>query len=132
VPGLYRSVTSSVPNDTVRLFAQGVITGFQNDITSLVIQRRVFEEDIDSAIKKEDLDTAKQILRDYQELDTPQNIRSRMTDEQVRLESLTNDKREIDHIRKMFDNLNEVVSVEINKSRESELQARVQQLSGGR
>jgi hypothetical protein len=55
-----------------------------------------------------------------------------MTDEQVRLESLTNDKREIDHIRKMFDNLNEVVSVEINKSRESELQARVQQLSGGR
>lgn len=132
VPGLYSSVTSSVPNDTVRLFSQGVITGFQNDITSLVIQRRVFEEDIDSAIKKNDLDTAKQILRDYQELDTPQNIRSRMTDEQVRLESLTNDKREIDHIRKMFDNLNEVVGAEINKSRESELQARVQQLSGGR
>ena len=132
VPGLYSSVTSSVPNDTVRLFSQGVITGFQNDITSLVIQRRVFEEDIDSAIKKKDLDTAKQILREYQELDTPQNIRSRMTDEQVRLESLTNDKREVDHIRKMFDNLNEVVGAEINKSRESELQASVQQLSGGR
>ena len=132
VPGLYSSVTSSVPNDTVRLFSQGVITGFQNDITSLVIQRRVFEEDIDSAIKKKDLDTAKQILREYQELDTPQNIRSRMTDEQVRLESLTSDKREVDHIRKMFDNLNEVVGAEINKSRESELQASVQQLSGGR
>ena len=131
VPGLYSSVTSSVPNDTVRLFAQGVITGFQNDITSLVIQRRVFEEDIDSAIKKKDLDTAKQMLRDYQELDTPQNIRSRMTDEQIRLESLTKDKREVDHIRRMFDNLNEVVSAEINKSRESELQERVQQLTAG-
>jgi len=131
IPGLYSSVTSSVPNDTVRLFSQGVITGFQNDITSLVIQRRVFEEEIETAIKEEDLDTAKQILREYQELDTPQNIRSRMTDEQVRLESLTNDKREVDHIRRMFDNLNEVVSAEINKSRESELTARVQQLSSG-
>ena len=65
-------------------------------------------------------------------LDTPQNIRSRMTDEQIRLESLTSDKREIDHIRRMFDNLNELVGGEINKSRESELQSRVQQISGGR
>jgi DNA-binding transcriptional regulator GbsR (MarR family) len=121
-----------VPNDTVRLFSQGVITGFQNDITSLVIQRRIFEEEIDSAIADKDLETAKQLLREYQELDTPQNIRSRMTDEQVRLESLTSDKREVDHIRRMFDNLNEVVSAEINKSRESELQASVQQLSSGR
>ena len=125
-------MTSSVPNDTVRLFSQGVITGFENDITSLVIQRRSFEEDIDAAIKKKDLETAKQLLRDYQVLDTPQNIRSRMTDEQIRLESLTSDKREIDHIRRMFDNLNELVGGEINKSRESELQSRVQQISGGR
>ena len=125
-------MTSSVPNDTVRLFSQGVITGFENDITSLVIQRRSFEEDIDAAIKKKDLETAKQLLRDYQVLDTPQNIRSRMTDEQIRLESLTSDKREIDHIRRMFDNLNELVGDEINKSRESELQSRVQQISGGR
>ena len=132
IPGLYSSVTSSVPNDTVRLFSQGVITGFENDITSLVIQRRSFEEDIDAAIKKKDLETAKQLLRDYQVLDTPQNIRSRMTDEQIRLESLTSDKREIDHIRRMFDNLNELVGGEINKSRESELQSRVQQISGGR
>ena len=132
IPGLYSSVTSSVPNDTVRLFSQGVITGFQNDITSLVIQRRIFEEEIDTAIAKEDLETAKQLLRDYQELDTPQNIRSRMTDEKVRLESLTSDKREVDHIRRMFDNLNEVVGAEINKSRESELTASVQQLSSGR
>jgi len=132
IPGLYSSVTSSVPNDTVRLFSQGVITGFTNDITALVIQRRVFEEEIDSAIAKKDLETAKQILREYQELDTPQNIRSRMTDEQVRLEGLTSDKREVDHIRRMFDNLNEVVGAEINKSRESELQQRVQQISAGR
>ena len=132
IPGLYSSVMSSVPNDTVRLFSQGVITGFQNDITSLVIQRRIFEEEIDSAIAEKDLETAKQLLREYQELDTPQNIRSRMPDEQVRLESLTSDKREVDHIRRMFDNLNEVVSAEINKSRESELQASVQQLSSGR
>ena len=109
-----------------------MITGFENDITSLVIQRRSFEEDIDAAIKKKDLETAKQLLRDYQVLDTPQNIRSRMTDEQIRLESLTSDKREIDHIRRMFDNLNELVGGEINKSRESELQSRVQQISGGR
>jgi hypothetical protein len=132
IPGLYSSVTSSVPNDTVRLFAQGVITGFQNDITALVIQRRVYESDIEAALKKSDVETAKQILRDYQELDSPQEIRSRMTDEQVRLESMTTDKREIDHIRRMFDNLNEVVSAEINKSRESELQSRVQQLSSTR
>lgn len=132
IPGLYSAVTSSVPNDTVRLFAQGVITGFQNDITALVIQRRVFEKDIESALKKSDVETAKQFLRDYQELDSPQDIRSRMTDEQVRLESMTSDKREIDHIRRMFDNLNEVVSAEINKSRESELQSRVQQLSSAR
>ena len=132
IPGLYSAVTSSVPNDTVRLFAQGVITGFQNDITALVIQRRIYEAEIESALKKPDLETAKQHLRDYQELDSPQDIRSRMTDEQVRLESLTSDKREIDHIRRMFDNLNEVVSGEISKSRDSELQSRVQQLSSSR
>ncbi len=132
IPGLYSAVTSSVPNDTVRLFAQGIITGFQNDITALVIQRRVYESEIEAALKNEDVETAKQILRDYQDLDSPQAIRSRMTDEQVRLESMTNDKREIDHIRRMFDNLNEVVSAEINKSRESELQSRVQQLSSAR
>ena len=134
IPGLYSSVTSSVPNDTVRLFAQGVITGFQNDITALVIQRRVYESEIESALKKKepDIETAKQVLRQYQELDSPQDIRSRMTDEQVRLETMTKDKREVDHIRRMFDNLNEVVSAEINKSRESELQSRLQQLSSSR
>ncbi len=129
IPGLYPKVTATVPNDKVRLFAQGIITGFGNDITALVIQRRNYEAQIEAAIKKNDLDTAKQILRTYTELESPQDIRSRMTDAKVRLDNMTNDKRELDHIRKMFANLYEVVGDEIKKSRESELQSRVQQIS---
>ena len=43
IPGLYDSVSTQLPNDETRLFAEGVIQGLQNEILSLVIRREVLE-----------------------------------------------------------------------------------------
>jgi hypothetical protein len=129
IPGLHAELRSSVPNDETSLFAQGVIAGLEKEILSLVIQRQVFESDIAAALEEKNLAEAKIAFKQYQSLESPRDLKSRLADEEVRLKAMTEDKRETEFIITRFGNLRKLVSQQINTNNESDLQSEIQKQS---
>ena len=126
IPGLYSALQTTVPNDETRLYAQGIISGFQNEILNLVAQRQVYEVEIDAALKQKDYELASDLLSRYASLTSPQDVKARMADEEVRLKAQTVDKRELGSISGMFGILREALSARVGESTEVELRARLQ------
>lgn len=126
IPGLYSHLKTTVPDDETRLYAQGIISGFQNEILNLVAQRQVYEVEIDAALKNKDYDQASQLLENYAALTAPQDVKARMADEEIRLKAQTADQRELGSISGMFGILREALSARIGKSTESDLRSRLQ------
>ena len=60
IPGLYDKLVTTLPNDETSLFAEGILQGLQKEILSLVIQREVFESDIESFLEKENINSARE------------------------------------------------------------------------
>lgn len=129
MPGLYDTVGTTLPNDETRLYAQGVIQGFQNEILSLVIRREVLESDIENALKEKNLSLAKQTLNELQDLETPKEFKDRMSIDEGQLKSLTADSRELDYINASFDTLKKLLDDQAKKSRELEFLDRIQKQS---
>ena len=126
IPGLYSHLKSTVPNDETRLYAQGIISGFQNEILNLVAQRQVYEVEIDAALENKDYDQASELLQKYAALTSPQDVKARMADEEIRLKAQTVDQRELGSISGMFGILREALSARIGESTESDLRKRLQ------
>ena len=127
IPGFKDRLVSQLPNDDARLFAEGVINGYGNDIINLVVQRELLEVDIDSALKNNEFEEAKTKMRVYQDLETPADLKVRMSNEEVRLKSMTTDKREFEFISKMFNNLRQLLNSKVADSRAVEFQQQIQQ-----
>lgn len=126
IPGLYTELRTTIPDDEARLYAEGIINGFQTEILNLVAQRRVYEAQIEMAIERKDFEKADEILDKYQRLTSPQDLKNRMADEETRLKSLTSDKREVDSITSMFGSLREALSRYLSESREPQLREQLQ------
>ena len=92
----------------------------------LVAQRQVYEVEIDAALKNKDYDQASQLLQKYAALTSPQDVKARMADEEIRLKAQTLDQRELGSISGMFGILREALSARIGESTESDLRARLQ------
>lgn len=120
IPGLYDSVSTQLPNDETRLFAEGVIQGLQNEILSLVIRREVFESEIDAAIQAKDAQAAKAALKELQDLETPTDFKNRMSEDESTLKIQTTDGRELDYITRMFETLRSLLNAQEKKSRQNE------------
>ncbi len=129
IPGLHDFLETAVPDDETRLYAEGVISGLNNEILNLVAQRNVFETEIDYALQKKDLDRARELLGEYQNLTSPQDLKTRLADEESRLQSQTDNNRELDFIVTMFDTLREILDSKLVESRETELLQRLQDAS---
>jgi len=129
IPGLYKSVSTRLPNDETRLFAEGVIQGLQNEMLSLVIRREVFETEIDAAIKAGDAATAKDALKQLQDLETPNDFKNRMSEDESLLKIQTSDARELQYINLMFDTLRKLLTAQETKSRQSEFTEKVLQMT---
>ncbi|MCH2182067.1 MAG: hypothetical protein MK108_08695 [Mariniblastus sp.] len=126
IPGLYSNLQTTVPNDETRLYAQGIISGFQNEILNLVAQRQVYEVEIETALKEKDYELASELLEKYSRLTSPQDVKARMADEEIRLKAQTVDQRELGSISGMFGILREALSARVGESTESDLRARLQ------
>ena len=126
IPGFKDRLVSQLPNDDARLFAEGVINGYGNDIINLVVQRELLEVDIDSALKNDEFEEAKTKMREYQDLETPADLKVRMSNEEVRLKSMTSDKREFAFISQMFNNLRQLLNSKVADSRAIEFQEQIQ------
>lgn len=127
IPGFKDRLVSQLPNDDARLFAEGVINGYGNDIINLVVQRELLEVDISSALEGDRFEEAKTKMREYQDLETPADLKVRMSNEEIRLKSMTTDKQEFEYISKMFGNLRQLLNSKVTGSRAIELQQQIQQ-----
>jgi len=130
IPGLYETLTTTVPNDETSLYAEGIINGLEKEILNLVIQRDVFQADIEDALSKKALEEAKKIFKEYQTLESIRDLKTRMANEESRLKNLTQDKRELTFIQSRFDNLRNLLNIQGERSKETQLQQEIQQQSG--
>ena len=126
IPGLYPELTTTIPDDETRLYAQGIIAGFQTEILNLVAQRHLYEAEIEVAIKNKNWDEASELLQRYQSLTSPQELKNRMADEETRLKGRTSDKRELDSIASMFSSLREALSRYLSETKEPRLREQLQ------
>ena len=132
IPGLYDQVTTKVPDDEARLNAEGIAQGFQIEILNLVAQRQLFQAQINSALKKSDVDTAKQTFQQLQKLESPQDLKIRLANEESNLRNTTSNSRELSRITGMFQQLNTLVNASMKGDIESKLQASIQQAVGAK
>ena len=128
IAGFRDEFETSVPNDETRLYAEGVIRGLESEILNTVIQRKISEQDIEAALDKNKPDEASSLLRKYQELETPQDIKARLSDEEIRLKSQTSNEREFEYIQKMFATLRGLLNSQVLSTSETELQERLQKM----
>lgn len=129
IPGFFQELKTTVANDETSLYAEGVILGLEKELLSLVIQRKILESDIAAALSDKQLDQAKTTFARYQALESPREIKNRMADSEVRLKTLTQDRRELEFISKRFDDLRLLLNSEVVKSQESALQEEIQKQS---
>ena len=126
IPGFRDRLVSSLPNDDARLFSEGVIRGYGNEIINLVVQRELLEQEIESLIASKKFKEADERLQEYKDLETPTDMKRRMSNEEVRLKSMTDDQRETGHITEMFQTLKVLLDSKVANSKEIELQRQLQ------
>lgn len=127
MPGLYKSLKTTLPNDEARLNAEGIIKGLRSEVLNLVAQRAVYEDQIQIALDKNNLEGAKHMLDKYRALPTLDALRSRMTDDETRLKAQTSDKREMDYINNMFSTLRQIIGDNVGESKSTKLLQQIQQ-----
>ena len=126
IPGLYDAVETAVPDDEARLNAEGISNGFQIEILNLIAQRELLQAQVQFSLDKSKPKQARAELVKLQKLETLQRLKVRMGNEESRLKNSTTNKRELDRITRMFQQLNKLVSVNVGKSKETALQAAIQ------
>ena len=126
IPGFKDRLVSRLPNDNARLFSEGVIRGYGNEIINLVVQRELLEQEIESLMESSKFDEANAKLLEYKQLETPNDMKRRMSNEEVRLKAMTDDQRESEQISKMFKNLTDLLVGKISDERGIKLQEKLQ------
>jgi len=121
IPGFREELETTITADEIRLLAQGVVTGLENEILSLAVLRRIYKNEIMGAIKDGKKDKARQVLQTYNQLENPQDLRARMADEEIRLKAQTNVQREKESIQKRFSPLKKIASSDFIKNEEAEI-----------
>ena len=132
IPGLYTEVVTKVPDDEARLNAEGIAQGFQIEILNLVAQRELFQVQVESLLKRNDVTTAKQTLAQLQRLETPQDLKIRLANEESSLRNTTSNQRELERISGMFQQLRTLVNASMKGDIESKLQAAIQRAVGSK
>lgn len=130
IPGLYSTVEVGIPDDEISLFAEGILLGFQQEILNQVIQREVFEREIIGLLDDDQLAKAREKLREYEAMESIREVRTRINSEKTALENLSLDIRQIRFIRERFEDLSKILSSQESSSRISEINARIQEMSG--
>lgn len=121
IPGFREELETTVTNDEISLLAQGVVSGLENEILSLAVLRRIYQNEIEKAIEDGKNDEARRVLQTYADLENPQDLRARMADEEIRLKSQTDVQREKAYVQKIFSPLKKIVSSDFIKNAEAEI-----------
>lgn len=103
VPGLFPEQTITMPNDEQRLFAEGIVKGYRNEINDLVARRLILETLIVSNLRKSEIGKAEELLNELRRVDDNRRFNNRISLEEKNL--LNADDRQKGYIVGMFDEL---------------------------
>ncbi|MEL7496162.1 MAG: hypothetical protein AAFN77_01030 [Planctomycetota bacterium] len=129
IPGLYSSVETTLPNDETRLYAEGVFKGLENEILGLVIQRKVAEAEVETALKKGIATKARAANEELRDLDTYSDLKIRVNTQAEDLKFQTTDTRERGYIQTQRQTLGAILEKQMQLSPEQELLEKVQDIS---
>ncbi len=103
VPGLFGEQTTTMPNDEQRLFAEGIVKGYRNEINDLVARRLILESLVLSSLRKSDIEIAEEKLNELRGVDDNRRFNNRISLDEKNL--LDADERQKGYIVGMFDEL---------------------------
>jgi hypothetical protein len=114
VPGLHETLQVPMPNDEQRLYAEGIVKSFHNEIGDLVAQKLILEERILSNLQKADLPKVEEDLSTLMRLEDNVRFNSRVDVEYKSV--LQGDPQQRKYIEGMFVELKDASNKFINKA----------------
>lgn len=129
VPGLYETLQVPMPNDEQRLYAEGIVKSFHNEIGDLVAQKMILEERILSNLQKADLPKVEEDLSTLMRLEDNVRFNSRVEVEYKSV--LQGDPQQRKYIEGMFVELKDAANKFINKKTVDMLSRMTRSLQNG-
>ncbi len=100
VIGADPTVTALLPDDGLRLEAEGFLKGIQEEFVDLVARREILAFRIGNRIREDRLDEAERLLDELRELPTRQDLERRIRERETSFQ--TRDKTQQDRINQLF------------------------------
>lgn len=100
VPGQEDELVATLPDDTPRLEAEGVVVSFHSRIMDLVAQRELAASRFRKKLKEKEFDEAQVLLDRFRELDSGEDLRRALDQQAQRIRST--DKMTQSRIEKLF------------------------------
>jgi hypothetical protein len=130
VPGQQLAQTVLVPNDDMRLLAEGYVKGFQNRVMDVVARRQLCIVRFRRFLEKKELDQARKALDDLRKLEGRTELMQQLDLQRPRLRSP--DKRVQAKIDKLFSDARQVLIKFLDSSTATTLQQELAQAQPGK
>lgn len=130
VPGQQIEQTVAVPNDDLRLLAEGYVKGFQNRIMDVVARRQLCVVRFRRSLEKKELDQARKALDDLRKLEGRTELTQQLDLQRQRLTST--DKRMQAKIDKLFGDARQVLVKFLDPYAANNLQRELAQTEPGK
>ena len=121
--GLSPSLTAAVPDDRLRLYAESVITGLQEQVIDVLSRRRVLLTQAENKLDAADREQAAKLVHELQLLKTAEAFHSELN--QFERKIFTNDPRMKQRIEKLFTDTRRVVNLHLDPKPVQELANRL-------
>lgn len=119
LPGWKSEQLASLPDDAVRLEAEGFVKGIQEQLIDLVVRRKVMAVRIRRRIADENYDEAEQLLDQFRTLTTREALYRQLQDRQQRYSP--DDRRSQGHIDRIFREVNSQLQLHLSDALTGEL-----------
>ncbi len=112
VPGLHARVVARVPDDRLRLYAESIITGLQEQVIDVLSRRTVLLAQAQAQLEQGNMERARRLLQELQLLKTADAFQAELNQFERRI--FTNDPRMKLRIEKLFTDTRQVVSLHLD------------------
>jgi len=110
VPGLQPTFVAEISNDDVRLEAEGIITGLQEELVDLVTQREIFIHRSKKRIERGEFDEALKLIDELDRFPKADEfLRSRLKPERDKIVKKLTSKDMVKKVEKLFDDTEKAV-----------------------
>jgi len=129
VPGLYGTLTAKMFSDDVRLRAEGIVRGMQNNLLNLIATRQSLSVQTRAALEKKEVDKANLLMDEFRKLETGSAFFVKLEEQAKGLEG--KDAREQEKISAMFNELRRLVGEHLSPELNTTLTREVEHVKNG-